>query len=149
MLEHLDDASIKMIIAVVTGVLALVGAFGGAFLSRRTERIKWLRQSRSDAFAEFLNKVSKAQSEAIDTLQDASLESLQRDIRVTEIYAILEINAQVVRLYLPKSKRDEFSHLVREIQSLHSTVDLGSSRLAKMGQRIERIQSMFEQTLDS
>ena len=118
--EHLDDANLKVVLALVAGLFSLLGAFAGAFLARRTEYVKWLRQNRSETFAEFSALLSKAQAEVINVLHDGSLEELPRDIRVTEIYSLPENYVRVVRLYLPKSRRDEFSGLVREIRALHS-----------------------------
>ncbi len=148
MVEHLDDANLKVVIAFVAGSFSLLGAFAGAFLARRTEYVKWLRQNRSETFAEFLATLSKAQNAAIDVLHDQTLEPLQRDIRLTEIYSVPEDYTRVVRLYLPKLDRDEFSGLVRKIRALHSSVDLGDSRLLTMEENVERIQSIFEKTLN-
>lgn len=145
--DHLDNANLKVIIAFVSGLFSLLGAFAGAFLARRTDYIKWLRQNRSETFAEFWTKLLDAQSMAIDVLHDRSLEPIQRDIRITEIYSAPENYARVVRLYLPKRHRNEFSGLVREIRALHATVDLGDSRLLQMEQKFERIQAMFEEVV--
>ena len=83
-------------------------------------------------------------------LHDQTLEPLQRDIRVTEIYSVPEDYARAVRLYLLilKPHRDEFSGLVRKIRALHSSVELGDSRLFGMEENVEHIQSIFEKTLD-
>jgi len=148
MVEHLDDANLKVVIAVVAGLFSLLGALVGAFLGRRTDYDKWLRQNRSETFVEFLAKLAEAQNLAIDVLHDQTLEPLKRDIRVTEIYSVPEDYARIVRLYLPKSHRDEFSRLVRKTRALHSSVDLGDSRLLTMEENVERIQTIFEKTLD-
>lgn len=60
MVEHLDNANLKVVIAFVAGLFSRLGAFAGAFLARRTEYFKWLRQNRSETFAEFLAKLSAA-----------------------------------------------------------------------------------------
>lgn len=149
MVEYLDDTNLKVVIAFVAGLFSLLGAFAGAFLARRTEYVQWLRQNRSETFAAFLAKLSEAQNAAINVLHDQTLEPPQRGIRVTEMYSVPEDYARVVRLYLPKLYRDEFSGLVLEIRGLHSSVDLRDSRLLKMKENVERIQSIFEKTLDS
>ena len=148
MVEPLDDANLTVVIAFVAGLFSLLGAFAGAFLARRTEYVNWLRQNRSETFAAFLSKLSEAQNAAIDVLFDQTIEPLQRSIRVTEIYSVPEDYARVVRLYLSKLYRDDFSGLVRKIRALHSSVDLGDSRLLTMEENVERIQSIFEKTLD-
>lgn len=47
------DLNLPIIVAVVSGFFAWLGGFFGAWLARRTEYEKWLRQERSAAFAEF------------------------------------------------------------------------------------------------
>ena len=50
--DKMDDNSLKIIIPFVAGLFSLLGAFAGAFLARRSDYVKWLRQSRSEAFSE-------------------------------------------------------------------------------------------------
>ncbi len=133
--------------AFVAGLFSLLGAFAGAFLSRRTEYMKWLRQNRSEVFGEFLSKLFQAQSKAIEVLHNGELEARERDIRVTELYSVPENYARVVRLYLPRSRREEFSRLVREVWVLHSSEKLGDPRLTKMNEKIDRLQAIFEEAI--
>ena len=132
-------------IGLVAGLFSLLGAFAGAFLARRSDYIKWLRQNRSETFAEFFTKLFEAQHKAFNVLHDPNLDPHQRDIQVTEIYSAPRNHARLVRLYLPKSCRDEFSTLVGEIAALHSQMSLGDSRLTTMEKKIERIQAIFEE----
>lgn len=74
--EHLDDANLEVVVAVVAGLFSLLGAFAGAFLSRRTEYLKWLRQSRSETFAEFLRLLSVAQADVTAVLEITELDPL-------------------------------------------------------------------------
>lgn len=128
----------------VTGLLALLGAFFGAFLARRTEYLKWLQQNRSEAFAGFLGRLFDAQDTAISVLHDTSLDAFVREITMTEAYVSVENYGYIVRLYLPEKYRGEFARLIREIRTLHCSVDLGDSRLNQMQKKIDRIQEIFE-----
>lgn len=142
-----DDSSVNLIVAVVAGLFALLGSFAGAFLGRRTEYEKWLRQNRSEVFAKFFNIQAEAREKATNALFDTSEEQLKRDIRVTEAYLPMSDYARVVRIYLPERLREEFMSLVREYSALHSQRSLGDSRLMRMEEKLNRIQEIFETTI--
>lgn len=134
----------SILVATVSGLFALLGGFFGAWLTRRTEYEKWLRQSKSETFARFLELISKAQMDAIDAFHDSSLNDQQQDLRVTETYLPAFEYGRVVRLYLPKCKRDRFSQLAKEVWLLHSQRSLGDSRLARMNEKLGQIQELLE-----
>ena len=134
----------EIIVAVTAGLFSLLGAFAGAALARRTEYEKWLRQNRSEVFAKFLDLLSDSQKNATDAMFDGTLMPLQQDISVTEAYRPLLDYARVVCLYLPKDKRQEFRQLAQDFFALHATRNLGDSRLLKMPEKLEAIQSIFE-----
>ena len=138
----------KAEVAVVAGLFSLLGAYAGAFLARRTEYFKWIRQARSETFAEFLKKLADAQHNATEALYSTTLEPLTRDIKVTEAYAVPENYSRIVKLYLPKHLRGEFTGLVREIGALHASSELGSARLRTVQQKIERIEEIFQHAID-
>ena len=119
--EHLDDPTLKVVIAFVAGLFSLLGAFAGAFLAQRTEYLKWLRQNRSETFAEFLAKLADAKKAAIDVLHMSQLEALQRNSRITEIYSAPENYARILRLCLPRSRREEVSGLASPRKWVHFT----------------------------
>lgn len=137
----------EIIVAVTAGLFSLLGAFAGAALARRTEYEKWLRENRSEVFAKFLDLLSDSQKNATDAMFDKTLERLQQDIKVTEAYQPPLDYARVVCLYLPKEKRQEFRQLARDFYALHASRSLGDSRLLKMPEKLEAIQSIFEANL--
>ena len=49
-----------------TALFALLGAFFGAWLTRRSEYEKWYRQEKSNAFAEYLRQLHDARLRASD-----------------------------------------------------------------------------------
>jgi hypothetical protein len=144
-----DGWSSPLLIAFVAGLFALLGAFAGAWLTRKTEHQKWLRQSRAEAYTKFLELLSKAHIAATDIMFDRSIEELQQNIKVTEAYMPAMDCARIVRLYLPPERRQEFSDLSHGYFVLHSQRSLGDSRLTTMGQKLQKIQQLFEETLDS
>lgn len=141
------DRNMEAIVAVTAGLFSLLGAFVGAALARRIEHEKWLRENRSEVFARFLDLLSEARNNATDAMYEKALEQLQQDMKVTEAYRPSFDYARVVCLYLPKGKRTEFRELTKEFWALHSSRDLGDSRLQKMEQKLEAIQTIFEACL--
>ncbi|MFC3110852.1 hypothetical protein ACFOFO_23350 [Undibacterium arcticum] len=57
-----------IIVAFVSGLLALLSGCAGAALTRRTEYDKWLRQERSTVFAEFWRQLYKAKVDATNAI---------------------------------------------------------------------------------
>lgn len=143
----MDDWSVRILIAAAAGFFTLLAVFLGARLSRQTEHDKWLRQNRSEVFTKFLEFLAKAHEKATDILFDRSLEELAQNIKVTEAYMPAMDYVRIVRLYLPARKRDEFKKLAHGYYVLHSQRSLGDSRLTKMGERLDAIQAIFEDTL--
>lgn len=144
-----DTWNSPLLIAFVAGLFALLGAFAGAWLTRTTEHQKWLRQSRAEVYTKFLDLLSKAHVAATDIMCDGSIEELLQNIKVTEAYMPALDCARVVRLYLPPARRREFTELAHGYYVLHSQRSLGDSRLTTMEQRLQQIQALFEETLDS
>jgi hypothetical protein len=137
----------ESIIAVTAGLFSLLGAFAGAALSRRTDYEKWLREGRSEVFANCLELISEAQKDATYAMRDISLDEHQQNIKVTEAYSPALNYARVVCLYLPKKNRKEFRQLVHEFYALHSTKNLGDLRNQTMTNKLESIQTIFEACL--
>jgi hypothetical protein len=138
-----------MIAQITNGLLAFLGAFVGALLNRRTQHQTWLREKRSEVFAEFLRNLDIARTKATDVL----IEFIDKDepaamgVRVHRVYEPVLIQSKIVRLYLPDKERHNFSILVEDIYKLHSSPKLGDTRLFKMDENIDKIQKIFEFTL--
>jgi hypothetical protein len=136
-----------VIAAVVTGLLALAGGFAGAFLTRRNEYEKWLRQERSTVFATFLRQLYEAQAKAIDVIYSTEGTDLMRDIQLSEIFQGLAAHAGVVRLYLQPDDRAAFSACIREFTAVHSPSIDQMLRLKKSESALEHVQATFERTI--
>lgn len=141
------DLNLPVIVAAVSGLFALLGGFVGAWLARRTEYEKWLRQERSSAFAEFLKQLHSVRERAIDAAWVANLSQLERDSKVTDLFLGLNGHENIARLYLEPSDRAEFSRLVKELWLLHSTSTTQSERIKRVEGVLSGIQSIFERTL--
>lgn len=141
------DSNLPIIIAVVSGLFALLGAYAGAFLSRRGEYEKWLRESRSETYAKFLELISKGYTDALSALHDTKLEQLERNIKAYEAYVPAMDYARVLRLYLPKNRREEFSKLAKNIWSLHLAKELGDSRIDMVQAKFDEISRFLEANL--
>ncbi|MDZ4346106.1 MAG: hypothetical protein U1E51_27150, partial [Candidatus Binatia bacterium] len=134
-----------MIETLLTAASALAGGLMGAYSMRQTQHHKWLLEHRSEAFAKFLQLLDDAQAGALKFLFDPGLHEPERGLKLLEVYRPALNQARIVRLYLPKNLREEFYNLAKEYWALHSTPEIGDSRLLTMGKNLDRIQAIFEQ----
>ncbi len=132
-------------IAIITGLLALLGSFVGTLLSRRSDYEKWLRQEQSISFGTFLREVLRVHQKSLDIIHS---QSQQRDIEITELFMELEIHKQIARLYLKADDRDKLDLLVNELRAaLNPDGDQGR-RMQEVQRILAEVQSIFEATLD-
>jgi hypothetical protein len=141
------DDNIPIIVAVVAGLFALLGGFIGAWLARRTEYEKWLRQERSVAFTEFLKQVHSVREKAADFIYDPDMSERDRDMKTSQLFFGLNGQENIVRLYLRKSERDRFSKLKEELSILLNPMTGQVRRIKNVDKVLSEIQSIFEQTI--
>jgi hypothetical protein len=139
----------KIIVAVVSGMFALLGGFVGAWLVRRTEYEKWLRQQRSIAFSDFITQLHQIRKIAVDVIYDTTLSEQQRDIKMTELFCDLNSQENIVRFYLKRCDREKFSSLKTELWAIYSPNIEQATRLKKVESLLSQIQAIFENTLHS
>lgn len=144
---YLSDPSIPMLAAFVSGLFALLGGFAGAWLARRTEYEKWLRQERSTAFAEFLRQLHAAHLGATDLLYDHGLSAEGRAMKITELFIGLNSQEGIVRLYLKPRDRENFSDLKKQFGLLYAPETDQKTRVKKVDGLLSDIQSIFEGTI--
>ena len=94
------DPNLPVIVAFVSASFAPLGGFIGAWLARRTEYEKWLRQERSSAFAEFMKQLHAVREKAIDAVHAVNLSPLERDAKVTELFLGRSGHENIARRYL-------------------------------------------------
>jgi hypothetical protein len=141
------DENMQLITVFVTGLFSLLGVYVGAKLTRRNEFKKWQRNNRSDVYANFFNLIINARKNASDAMFDTTLETLSKDIKVTEAYYQVSEYVRIVCLYLPKKFRLEFRRLVEDFISHHTDRSIGDSRLKRMDEKLDAIQEIFEENL--
>lgn len=138
----------EVLAALVAGVLALLGGFIGAWLSRRTDYEKWLRQERGVVFSSFLRELHKTWLELPEGIFRNSLISPEADRHITESFVRLEPHKNIVRLYLDAKDRKPFSDLVHEIWVAQTSGALAeTTRANKTHKAMQAIQEIFERRL--
>ncbi|MEA3260574.1 MAG: hypothetical protein U9Q93_11020 [Pseudomonadota bacterium] len=137
----------KMLVAVISGLFALLGGFLGAFLTRRTEYQKWLRQQQSTAFSDFIKEINCLRQKAVDIIYDSKLSEEERNMAISECFHELNSQENIVRLYLTGSNRERFSELKEEIWSAYSPTVNQTTRLNKLKAATDGIQAIFENVL--
>lgn len=133
---------------VVAGLFALVGAFIGAALTRRTEYEKWLRQERTEAFATFLRELHDTRLRATAAFYDEPGTELEKGVKVTEAFTRLQKHVALARLFMSVAGREELSSLVNELW-VNCTAEGGPvNRGNQIKDDMHRIQCVLERELD-
>lgn len=138
----------KITVAFISGLFALLGGFVGAWLTRKTEHQKWIRQQRSVEFAEFIKQFEALSLKASDIIYDSRLDKREKDVQLTELFVRLNSQENIVRLYLDKSDRENFSGLLHELWSFYSPTIEQSVRMKKHKELMKGIQSMLENRIN-
>ena len=138
---------VPLLVGVVAGLFSLLGVFVGAWLARQTDREKWLRQERSATFAEFLRQVHTVRMKSLDIIYAKSKPENEKDMQVTELFVSLNIQENIVRLYLSSQDRDTFSALKKELWLLHSPTGDQTRRIKRVDEVLSRFQCMFERSI--
>lgn len=134
--------------AVVVGLFALLGAFFGAALTRRTEYEKWLRQEKSNTFGEFLRQLHETRLAATDAYYSTNGDERSKSIRAGEGFASLQKYAGVARLYMSENGRTEFSSMLNDLL-VNCTVKGGpANRTDQIKKLMEDIQLLLERELN-
>lgn len=137
----------EIVVPIIAGLFALLGAYVGSRHARNIEKEKWLREHQSEKFSNFLEQFSRARKKATDILYDESMDEQLKIIKIIEGYIPVEEYTRVVALYLPEDKRKRFRGLAKELIGLHEQTSLGDSRFLVMEERLEEIQEIFEEQL--
>jgi hypothetical protein len=138
---------IKITVAFVSGLFALLGGFVGAWLTRRTEYQKWIRQQHSIEFAEFIKQFEEAGSKARDIIYNPKLDDRNKDMQITELFIKLTPQENIVCLYLDRSDRERFSRLFHDLWSYYSPTIEQPVRMKKHKELMKSIQSLFEKNI--
>lgn len=133
---------------VVAGLFALVGAFVGAALTRRTEYEKWLRQARTEAFATFLRELHDTRLFATAAFYDEPGTELGKSAKATEAFTRLQKHVALARLFMSGAGREELSSSVNELW-VNCTAEGGPvNRGNQINDLMHRIQCLLERELN-
>jgi hypothetical protein len=138
---------IKITVAFISGLFALLGGFVGAWLTRKTEYQKWIRQQRSIEFTEFIKQFEDLRSKARDIIYDSQLDERNKDMQLTELFVKLTSQENIVRLHLDRSDRVKFSELLHDLWSYYAQTIEQPVRMKKHKELMKSIQSIFEKTI--
>lgn len=133
----------------VGGILALVGGFFGAWLTRRTEYEKWLRQQRSTEFAAFLLRLHEIRTEATNEIYTKLGDEHSRNINATELFAGLSKYESVARLYMSKPGRSKLSTLTNDLWVNCTTKGGPANQSHKIKVIESSIQALIEEELEN
>lgn len=133
--------------AAVSGLFALLGAFAGAVLTRRTEFEKWLRQARTEAFATFLRELHDTRLCATTAYYDEPGTEREKSMKVTEAFTRFDKHLALARLFISEAGREELSSLVNSLW-VNCTVQGGpANRASELKDLMQKIQAVLEREL--
>ena len=134
--------------AAATGLLALLGAFAGAALTRRTEYEKWLRQERTAAFGEFLRELHSTRMAVTSAYYDEEGTEQAKSIKATEAFVHLQKQVGIARLFMSEAGRTEYAKLLNDLW-VNCTVQGGpANRVNQIKCLMESIQMLLERELN-
>lgn len=139
---------LSIIQAVITGLLALVGAFFGSVLIKRSEYEKWLRQEKTNAFGNFLRELHDVRNFATNTYYGNQDTEQVRSMKVTEEFSLLEKHVGIARLFMSDSGKVELSSSVNELWVNCTSQDGLANRGSQIAEAMGRIQKNLERELD-
>ncbi len=84
---------------------------------------------------------------ATDIIYDSDIPENVRDQKTTELFVGLNGQENVVRLYLKKGNRENFSKLKEELAILLSPMTDQAKRVKNVDKALSEIQSIFEKTI--
>ncbi len=138
---------IEITVVLISGLFALLGGFLGAWLTRRTEYQKWLRQQRSIEFTTIIKQLEDYRIRALNIIYDSQRDEQDKDVELTMLSLELAPQESIVRLYLEKSDRDNFSKLLHDLWSFNHPIIEQTVRMKKENEIMRSIQSLFERTI--
>jgi len=130
-----------------TALFALLGAFVGAWLTRRSEYEKWYRQEKSNAFAEYLRQLHDTRLRASDLYYGTEGTAQHRSLKATEEFARLGKFTALARLYMSAAGRQALSDMQNKLWVC--TVQSGpANRANEIRTLMEEIQDLIEAELE-
>lgn len=139
---------VSLVQAAASGLFALLGAFAGAALTRRTEYEKWLRQERTAAFGEFLRELHGTRMAVTAAYYDEEGTEQTKSIKATEAFVRLQKHAGIARLFMSEAGRTEYAKSLNDLW-VNCTVHGGpANRVSQLKVLMDTIQVLLERELN-
>jgi len=133
--------------AIISGICALIGGFIGAFVHRKTQHQNWLLERRAEVFADFLQTLEKCRDETSKYFRESPQEGMEKEQKIIDFYQPAISHAKITRLFLKDESKDKIDKLVNEVYAIHSSKNLGDTRIKTMLKKLEEIQTILEENL--
>ena len=134
---------------IIPGIFALIGIFIGYFLQNRTQFKNWVRQKRSEVFADFLIVLEdcfyKAQEHIIEPPDKDGI----KFTAVPDVYSPAYTKLNIVKLFVMKNSRKQIEKLLNDIVALHSRTDLGTARFLEMHKKRDQLHKIFIKNIEN
>jgi hypothetical protein len=138
----------SIVIALITSLFALLGAFTGSALSRRSEYEKWPRQERTQAFSVLITELHATRIYASVAYYDEPGTEQEKSIKVAEAFARFQRYASTARLFMSDGSRKQLSGLTNDL-CISCTVQGGpANRGGQIAELLTQIQAVLEQELN-
>lgn len=134
--------------ALIAGLFALLGAFAGSALNRRSEYEKWLRKVRTQAFGALVTELHATRLYASVAYYDEPGTELEKSVRVTEAFTRLQKHVSSARLFMSPDGREKLAQLTNDLW-VNCTVQGGpANRVTQIQELMKQIQTTLEQDLN-
>lgn len=115
------DYQKSLIVALVTGLFALVGSYGGVLLNRKSQHQTWLLERRAEVFSDFLRVLDTSERESSAYLRKERHDPGDAALGVYDFFAPAFSHAMIVRLFLKDDAKLKVEKLTREVFSIYAT----------------------------
>ena|SRR5258706_2958791 len=143
----MNCTEMNILTVILSGLLALVGAYVGAMLNRKTQHQNWLLQRRADAFAKLWDSLESARLETAQYLRTTADTGMSRDQKVIDIFHPAFAQAKIARLFASSTIKDHIEKKVSDIFAGIVTVSLGDARFKEIKTNETELQNLLESDL--
>lgn len=132
--------------AIITGALALIGAYIGASVQRKAQHQTWLLEKRAEVFAKLLTTLDRCMDKA-ESLPVTAEEDPEIFQKLIDIYAPALLHVKIARLFLMSESKEQVEELIKDIWSLHISRKMRERRTGSIAKKLDELQSILEKNL--
>jgi hypothetical protein len=137
----------NILTVVLSGLLALVGAYLGAILNRKTQHQNWLFQRRAEAYAKLWDSLESSQFECAQYLRSTQDTGMTKEQKMLDIFHPTFSQAKVVRLFASSGIKDQIEKKISAIYAGIATTTLGDTRFEEVRANENDLQILLENDL--